>query len=220
MQIGWTVGAGESADWQEQGCADCRWEGRTARLLQGGRRRRGSGSAWVVLLRDVWIEWRKFVRESKSDWRRGLLSTWGPVFSSAVIEITDQYGGTSGRFGVADMIARVFPAHRAFVDAVTDEEVREGIHPPSSFPSGPYPKDKLTYRSKDLVEYETSAETEGLGTQSRLLKNGDPICGVAMLVGQTPDLVHLSVRLPLDVTDLAPLIIQQVERDAANSRGN
>jgi hypothetical protein len=149
-----------------------------------------------------------------------LLSTWGPVFSSAVIEITDQYGGTSGRFGVADMIARVFPAHRAFVDAVTDEEVREGIHPPSSFPSGPYPKDKLTYRSKDLVEYETSAETEGLGTQSRLLKNGDPICGVAMLVGQTPDLVHLSVRLPLDVTDLAPLIIQQVERDAANSRGN
>jgi hypothetical protein len=148
------------------------------------------------------------------------LLSWQPVFSGAVIEITYEYGGTSGRFGVAGMIARVFPVHRAFVDAVTNEEVKEGIHPAASFPSGPYPKDKLTYRSGELVEYETPPETEGLGTKSRLLKNADPIRGVAILEGEAPDLVYVAARLPPDVTDLAPVIIQQVERDAANSRGN
>lgn len=111
------------------------------------------------------------------------------------------------------MMARVFPSRHELVRKV----IEEGIEPANLFPSGPYPKDKLTYRSKDRVEYETPAETDGVGTQSRLLKNADPIYGVAILVGGAPDLAYLAVRLPPEMMDLAPLIIQQVERDAAKA---
>jgi hypothetical protein len=64
-------------------------------------------------------------------------------------------------------IARVFPAHRAFVRKV----IAEGIEPTSDFPFGPYPNDKLTYKNKEMVEYETPAHKDGLGTQSRLQKS-------------------------------------------------
>jgi hypothetical protein len=94
-------------------------------------------------------------------------------FTGPVVQLSMSGGDTSGRFSVARMIARVFPAHRTFMRNVIDE----GIEPATSFPSGPYPKDKLTYRSKELVEYETPPDTDGLVTQSRLLKNGDPIRG-------------------------------------------
>jgi len=133
-------------------------------------------------------------------------------FDGPVIEIAYEYGGTSGRFGVASTIARVFPAHRVFVENV----IKEGMEPPSYFPIGPYPKDKLVYRSKEMVEYQTPADTDGLGTNSMLKKNADPISGVAILVGQTPDLLSLSVRLPVKLAALAPIIIQQSERDAVH----
>jgi len=133
-------------------------------------------------------------------------------FAGPVIEISDEIGDTSGRFGVARIIARVFPAHQSFVRDV----IAEGIDPASSFPSGPYPSDKLTYRSKEIVEFETPANTEGLGTDSWLLKNGDPIFGVAILVGEDLDLCKLMVRLPPKQKDLTPVIIQQVEHDATH----
>jgi hypothetical protein len=139
-----------------------------------------------------------------------LLSTQWKGFTGPAIEVSHQMGDTSGRFEVAKTIARVFPAHGAFVRGV----INEGIEPASSFPSGPYPKDKLTYKSKEIVEYQTPPETDGLGTQSRLQKNADPIRGVAMLVGETPDLAYLAVRLPGGLTDLTSSIEQQVERDA------
>jgi hypothetical protein len=135
-------------------------------------------------------------------------------FAGPAIEVSHEYGDTSGRFGVASTIARVFPAHREFVRDV----IKEGIEPASSFPFGPYPKDKLTYKSKEIVEYETPAQTEGLGTKSWLQKNADPISGVAILLGQTPDLLQLAARLPPEFADLTSPIIQQVERDAAQTQ--
>jgi hypothetical protein len=33
--------------------------------------------------------------------------------------------------------------------------IAEGIEPESDFPFGPYPKDKLIYKSEELVEYQT-----------------------------------------------------------------
>jgi hypothetical protein len=137
-------------------------------------------------------------------------------FAGPAIELASEYGGTSGRFGVARTIARVFPAHRAFVPKV----IEEGIEPASEFPFGPYPKDKLTYRSQEIVEYQTPANTEGLGTNSMLRKNAIPISGVAILVGQTPDLLHLSERLSPELADLAPIIVRQVERDAMHTEKN
>jgi len=38
-----------------------------------------------------------------------------------------------------------------------------------------------------------------------------------MLVGQTPDLVFLSVRLPRELDRLTSVIVRQVERDAERS---
>jgi hypothetical protein len=140
-------------------------------------------------------------------------STWSG-FTGPAIELAGETGDTSGRFSVARVIARVFPAHKSFVEGV----IAEGIEPASSFPFGPYPEDKLTYRSKEMVEYETPANTEGLGTNSRLKKNAYPISGAAILIGNTPDLMLLAVRLSPDLTDLAPPIIQQLERDAERSK--
>lgn len=94
--------------------------------------------------------------------------------------------------------------------------IEEGLEPASSFPFGPYPKDKLIYQSKEMVEYQTPANTDGLGTNSRLKKDADPISGVAILMGQTPDLLLLSARLSRNLADLTPVIVQQVERGAAH----
>jgi len=132
------------------------------------------------------------------------------------IQMSMMNGSTSGRFDVATVIARVFPAHMDFVESV----ISEGIEPAADFPRGPYPNDKLVYRSKEVVEFLTPANTEGLGTQSRLLKNGDPINGVAILFGEDSNLLQLSVRLPTDLRYLAPIIISQTEREVkeANSK--
>lgn len=134
-------------------------------------------------------------------------------FAGPAIELAAQDGDTSGRFTVARVIARVFPDRKPFVERV----IAEGIEPADSFPSGPYPADKLTYRSKQMVEYATPANADGLGTDSRLTKSAQPIVGVAILLGETPDLVHLAVRLSPDLSDLASSIIQQLEGDAERS---
>lgn len=142
---------------------------------------------------------------------RSFFSSNAKGFMGPAIQLTLEFGGTSGRFGVAQIIARVFPAHRAFVRKV----IKEGLEPPSEFPFGPYPKDKLNYENSEIVEYQTPAGADGLGTRSWLQKNSEPISGVAVLVGQTPDLLQLSMRLPRNMSDLKQDIIHQVERDAA-----
>lgn len=139
-------------------------------------------------------------------------ATW-TGFTGPVIQLSSTSGGTSGRFEVAEIIARVFPAHRAFVRNV----IAEGIEPAKDFPFGSYPKDKLIYKSPEMVEYLTSPLTDGLGTRSRLVKNDQPITGVAAIGGPDPDLLHLSMRLPPNMADLAPVITQQVEREWTES---
>lgn len=133
-------------------------------------------------------------------------------FNGPAIEIAGSTGDTSGRFKVAQVIARVFPNRRGFVE----NAIRQG-EPASAFPFGPYPKDKLIYRNDDTVEYETPANREGLGTQSRLMKNSHPIRGVAILAGDAPDLLQLSLRLPPEFAELGSIIVHQVEADATQS---
>lgn len=138
-------------------------------------------------------------------------------FAGPAIQISVVDGGTSGRFQVARVIARVFPSRGQFVRDV----IAEGIEPAASFPAGPYPQDKLTYRSKNIVEFETPANTEGLGTASRLQTSSKPIRGVAILLSaDDTSLSQLSARLPEQDHDLTNTIIQQVERDtnAAQNR--
>lgn len=122
-----------------------------------------------------------------------------------VVAISYKLGEGFGRFDVAKIIARVFPAWQWFADEVYKELDQMP-------PSGPYPKDRLSYKGTTMVEYETPAQTDGLGTNSLVMKGGSPIEGVAILVGRAPDLVLLSVRLPTGLANLTPEIVRQVER--------
>ena len=124
------------------------------------------------------------------------------------MQIDNLDGTTFGRFEVAHVIARVFPAHRAFV-----RNVIETFGGASDYKFRPYPDDKLIKQTDRLVEYQTPRHSEGLGTMSRLRANSDPIDGVAILEGKNPDLLMLRARLPRELHDLTPTIIQQIERE-------
>jgi hypothetical protein len=139
-----------------------------------------------------------------------IFSTGPGDLSGSAIEVAYRFGDTSGRFEVADIIARVFPAYKGFVSGV----MKEGP-PGDTFTFGPYAGDSMTYKSKSLVEYRTPAQTDGLGTRSWLQKSGRPIDGAAILIGHTPDLVLVSVRLPLDQMALTSVIVREVERESA-----
>jgi hypothetical protein len=109
----------------------------------------------------------------------------------------------------------VFPTQKAFADGV----IKEGIEPASNFPFGTYPTDTLKYHGDVTVEFQTPANTEGLGTELGLPPNDQPINGVAAIKWDGEDiyLVCLTVRLTPDTRDLTTQIIQQFER-TRNSR--
>lgn len=132
-------------------------------------------------------------------------------FPGEVIQLSYDSGGTSGRFEVANVIAHVFPAYKAFAQKV----IAEGLEPASDFPFGPYPSDKLTYRGKNIVEFRTPANAHGMGTDSLLLMNASPIDGVAIISGVDTDLTRLSARVPATDSDLIPAIVRQTEKEAA-----
>jgi len=132
-------------------------------------------------------------------------------FPGEVIQLSYDSGGTSGRFEVAKIVARVFPAYKGFAQKV----IAEGLEPASDFPFGPYPSDKLTYRGKNIVVFETPANAHGLGTDSLLLMNASPIEGVAIISGVDTDLTRLSARIPATDSDLIPAMVGQAEREAA-----
>jgi hypothetical protein len=111
-----------------------------------------------------------------------------------------------GRFAVADVIARVFPSKRAFVQAMIDG----GDVPPNGFTFGPYPTDKIVVQTNQLVQFETPPRAAGLGSGGYFTPNDDPIDGVAILEGRNPDLLILRVRLPRELRDLAPVIIRDL----------
>jgi hypothetical protein len=64
---------------------------------------------------------------------------------------------------------------QAFIASV----IAEGIEPKSAFPFEPYPADKTVYKNTRLVEFETPANKDGLGTSTRLRKDSIPIQGMA-----------------------------------------
>jgi hypothetical protein len=140
-----------------------------------------------------------------------LLSLNWQGFTGPAVQISVFDGGTSGRFEVAQVIARLFPAYNAFAQKV----IAEGVEPASNFPSGPYPSDKLTYSGKNIVEFETPGSAQGLGTDSRLQMNASPIDGVAIIGGKDPDLTLLTARFSGSDRDLIAAMVTQAEREAA-----
>ena len=135
------------------------------------------------------------------------------TLTGAAIDVDHLYGGTSGRSLVARVIARVFPGYKSFVDGVI--EMFDFLAKEMVF--GPYPSDKLIYRSDRLVEYRTPPRSEGLGTMSsRLQPNNRAIGGFAALLGELPfvDVLLVSVRLPPEMISLEGAIVEQLEHEA------
>jgi hypothetical protein len=126
------------------------------------------------------------------------------------IQVNEYCSDNSGRFDIARVIARAFPKQKTFVQNM----LKFGDLPASDFPFGPYPKDKMVRRNDWIVEYRTPANSEGLGTIGYLPKADLPTEGIAILRDQSPDcLLFMAVRLPPDMSDLAPQIIQQMLRE-------
>lgn len=130
-----------------------------------------------------------------------LLGETAPVRGPAV-QIALSFGGTSGRFEVANVIARAFPAQMAFARNVA----AEGIGDP--LPTGPYPDDHMVRLRPNAVGYTTPAGRQGLGTDSRLAPGDRPIEGLAVLdPSGDMSLVKLDVRLPAAQAALATPIL-------------
>ena len=196
---------------QEPGGRDSCGNGTKARLLQSGIQSRRSCAARLELFFHVWLERCEHFCEPRSYQPESLLLGGLEGFTREVIQLSYDSGGTSGRFEVANVIAHVFPAYKAFAQKV----IAEGMEPASDFPFGPYPSDKLTYRGKNIVEFETPANAHGMGTDSLLLMNASPIDGVAIISGVDTDLTQLSARVPATDSDLIPAM---VETDREGSR--
>jgi hypothetical protein len=133
------------------------------------------------------------------------------------IEVNHMTSENSGRYEIAEVMARVFPAYRVFA-----RRLMKGMDIP--LPTDSYPKDTLARRGEKIVEYNTPAQTEGLGNfHSWIGKSDLPISGVAIIIddsattGGGPDLVLLSVRLPHALTGLTPVIVGQLERDTSSA---
>jgi hypothetical protein len=136
----------------------------------------------------------------------------GVKLTGPAIQLTFAYGDTSGRFEVADIAGRIFPAARDFVQGV----INEGIAPRNEFSFTPFPDDRLVRRSATEVEFETPANRDGLGTYSLLIQNDQPIAGVAILEPGEMNLVLLNVRLPSGLRGLSSAIVQNVEWNKGN----
>ena len=108
------------------------------------------------------------------------------------------------------MMVRVFPSFRKNA-AVLLRDIGLDVR------SEPYPADRLKYKNSKLVEYETAGGAQGLGTR-HLKQDSEPIEGVAIITGAELNLVHASVRLPVNLRSLSSIIIHQVENDVAHKK--
>jgi TPR repeat protein len=133
------------------------------------------------------------------------------LIAGPAVQLSFSEHDTSGRFEVAEVAARLFPNKKEFVQQI----IHEGIVPESYFPFGPYPDDILTRRSDSVVEFETPANTNGMGTKSRMKKNADPISGVAIMTGDG-DLVQLNVRTSPALRYIVKTILEDLQRESAS----
>jgi hypothetical protein len=139
-----------------------------------------------------------------------LLSVISSGIIGPAVQVRQSVTDTSARIWIAQVIARVFPEYKSVTNSIIEMMIDL---PASDFPFGPFPADKLTYKSDRIVEYQTPANSKGLGTMDRLKPDGRPIQGVAILKGEPDTLMFLGVRLPADMDDYGSSIIQQVERE-------
>lgn len=118
--------------------------------------------------------------------------------------------GTSGRFEVARMAARLFPSRKAFVEDVLAEE---GVNR-KDYPFGPWKTDRMTRPWPMGVRAETPAGKAGAAVADRMGPGDLPTQGL-IYMDIEDDLYAVSVRLPADKVGLADAILDDAE-GAAN----
>ena len=138
-------------------------------------------------------------------------------FTGPAIQLSLSIGDTSGRFEVAHVIARVFPAHHAFAKKV----MAEHLDSPADYHFAPFLTDKLIYKNPNLVEFTTPAHSDGIGTMSLLRPSDHPIRGLASLdVAGDMSLERLIVRLPPNLEELSRTLIDFEEDEIRNSNAH
>ena len=147
---------------------------------------------------------------------RDLLRARARPLRGPAVQLTFSSGGTSGRFAVAETIARAFPDHMDFARRVA----AEGIGAP--LPPGPYRTDSMVRLRSNAVGYRTPAAREGLGTDSRLAPNDRPIDGLAIIFPEEDmNLIKIDVRLSADQATLAtPILNAELPRRGARRSGH
>ena len=127
--------------------------------------------------------------------------------SGPAVQLSISDGGTSGRFEVAEIAARLFPAAKPFVDGVEAERLRD------KYVHVPYPADKITRRGLYEALVTTPANADGIGTSSFLLKGPLPIDNIVLLERDGDmSLIHMAARLSPAQRPLVAYIIAQVAK--------
>jgi hypothetical protein len=123
-----------------------------------------------------------------------------------------EFGGTSGRWGVAEAIARYFPSYRGAIPKLTTGFINP------RWPRGPYPHDRLSHRSKTLVHFVTPPHTKGQGSVAfgNWGKSTRAVQGSVMLVktADGPDVRYVTIQLPDADNALAKVILTQAEESS------
>jgi len=160
--------------------------------------------------------WTTLVTPQALDAAKILAEQPAPI-TGPVIQVSLQNGGTSGRFGVARLIARYFPERRAFLRSV----MAEGIEPADDFPSGSYATDEPVSRGPEIVRFLTPAGRQGLGTGWIVQPSSLPVHAAAAVIGPPtePNGYIFAARLPPEQDALANPILTWAERTYANERG-
>jgi hypothetical protein len=130
-----------------------------------------------------------------------------PNFEGPAIDLRHINGENGfGQLQIAEAVLRVFPTFHTW--AVRNTEDLD-----THLRRGPYPTDRLRYRSSRVVQFETPPRTKGFSNDfSRIVSNDKPTFGVAILMGDPPDnLLVLSIRLPNGLQSLLPLITNDIE---------
>jgi hypothetical protein len=130
-----------------------------------------------------------------------------PTITGAGVMIESSDGGSSGRFHVAIVAARLFPLLGSdFVAHVKQEHLVSD----SLFDVEPHPADRLEYLSDRFVEYTTPANTAGLGTDGMFEVSDLPVTGLTIvnLAADVNTLTEVRVRLPAGLNSVAQAIVQ------------
>jgi len=130
-----------------------------------------------------------------------------PTITGAGVMIESSDGGSSGRFHVAIVAARLFPLLGGeFITRVRQEHLISD----SLFDVVPYPADRLEYLSDRFVEYTTPAHTAGLGTDGMFEESDLPVMGLTIvnLAADVNTLTEVRVRLPAGLNAVAQAIVQ------------